>query len=223
MNQAILFLQERKQELEAQGEWTPSEQSEYEQIEFTLSFFMRLQEVDETTSYTKVLLMENVHPHLLCQAILLTPGGVYLFYLLPLDVQRISVLPNSLIWATEKEEGGYQVGRGGEGVRHIQREKGLVPLPVYEYYIVPGQESNIRYVLNDALVLSEEHVPPLFSNFFFREHLENQESQAKLLHYLTHAPADLVSREDPYPKLPPRQRRRRQKESGWLTRLFSGR
>lgn len=221
MNHTIPFLQGRKQELEAQGGRTADEQSEYERIQFTLSFFMRLQEVDDSTSLTELLLMENAHPQLLCHAILLTPGGVYLFYLLPLDVQRISVLPNSLIWATEKEEGGYQMGRGRVWIRQIQQENGLVPLPVYEFYIVPGQESNIRYVLSDALVLSEEHVPPLFSNFLFREHPENQESQVKLLHYLTHSPVESASRADVYPKLPPRQRRRRQKENGWLTRLFS--
>ncbi|RXT15242.1 hypothetical protein [Ammoniphilus sp. CFH 90114] len=223
--------------------------AEQKNIQFTLSFWSLLQRVQESSSDYTLFLPLVDHHELLFDAVFLTPGGVYLYYLLPNDIHRLSVLPEKIIWSIQKKDDECYLGIGRKTIKQIQEKIALASLPVYEFYVVPDSGRNIRYVMEDTVILSFNHIPLLFENFVFREHPIHQESQTKLFQYLTASstppsviPAiealeeslpveeskdeeirvvDITQAIEKDSLLPPRQRRRKQKEGGWLSRLIS--
>lgn len=242
MQEAIDFIKSRMQQLEP----TMASESERNQLQYKLSFWSLLQAVNDSTPYTHLLpVLDRTDPFF--DAALLSPAGVYLYYLLPYELTNLSVMPDRVVCSALGKETEFFLGYGRKLIKNIQRERDLATLPVYECYVVPEGGNNVRYVLEDTLILSFEHYPALFENFAFREHPAHQESQFKLLGYLISlisGPKEEVEAFEETPpliaetdknvevkftavldyspsKLPPRQRRRKQKDGSWLHRLFT--
>ncbi|MEW9667772.1 hypothetical protein [Ammoniphilus sp. 3BR4] len=244
MQQAIEVLKNRVQQLEP----TIHNESERNRLQFTVSFWSLLEAVNDSTPYTHLLPISD-HSDRFFDAVLLSPGGVYLYYLLPYELTYLSVLPDRLVCNALGKETELVFGDGRKMIRKIQRDRELAALPVYECYVVPEGGKNVRYVLEDTLILSFEHYPRLFESFAFREHTAHQESQLKLFGYLSEmvsnspdgewealegppalgtlepqgtSKGDFIAiLENTSSKLPPRQRRRKQKEGSWLQRLIT--